>query len=118
MIRGIRGAITVSQNKEPEIVAAAEKLIREAIKANNISPDEVASVFISATDDVTAAFPAKALRNIEGWKYVPVMCMKELSVPSSLEMCIRIMIHVNTVLAQSEINHVYLDGAKELRPDL
>ncbi|HAQ07204.1 MAG TPA: chorismate mutase [Bacillus bacterium] len=118
MIRGIRGAITVDHNEETEIVAASEKLFREAIAANGITANNVVSVFISATEDLTAAFPAKALRNIEGWTYVPVMCMKELSVPSSLEMCLRIMIHINTDIPQQEINHIYLEGAKVLRPDL
>lgn len=118
MIRGVRGAITVNQNNEEEIVAAAERLFREAISANNITPNDVASIFISATEDVNASFPAKALRNIDGWTYVPVMCMKELSVPKSLKMCIRFMIHINTELAQEDIKHIYLEGAKQLRPEL
>lgn len=118
MIRGVRGAITVNQNTEEEIVAAAERLFREAISANNISPNDVASIFISATEDVNAVFPAKALRNIVGWTYVPVMCMKELSIPASLQMCIRFMIHINTELEQEDIKHIYLEGAEKLRPDL
>lgn len=118
MIRGVRGAITVNQNDEGEIVAAAEKLLREAISANNIIPNDVASIFMSATEDVDAAFPAKALRNIDGWTYVPVMCMKELAVPGSLRKCIRVMIHVNTETPQEDINHIYLEGAAGLRPDL
>lgn len=118
MIRGVRGAITVNQNDEGEIVAAAEKLLREAISANNIIPNDVASIFMSATDDVDAAFPAKALRNIDGWTYVPVMCMKELAIPGSLRKCIRVMIHVNTETPQEDINHIYLEGAAGLRPDL
>lgn len=118
MIRGVRGAITVNVNEEVEIIAAAQRLLNEMIHANTILPSDVASVFISATDDVTAAFPAKALRNIDGWKHVPVMCMKELSVPLSLKMCIRIMIHLNTELDQDQIRHIYLENAKQLRPDL
>jgi chorismate mutase len=118
MIRGVRGAITVNQNDEGEIVSAAEKLLREAISANNIIPNDVASIFMSSTDDVDAAFPAKALRNIDGWTYVPVMCMKELAVPGSLRKCIRVMIHVNTETPQEDINHIYLEGAAGLRPDL
>ncbi len=66
------------------------------IKLNQIHPDSVASVFISTTEDINAAFPAKALRKFEGWTYVPVMCMQEIPVPNSLKMCIRIMMHVNT----------------------
>jgi chorismate mutase len=118
MIRGVRGAITVSQNNSEEIIKAAERLLKEMIIANNIFPDSVASVFISATDDVDAAFPARALRSFEGWTYVPVMCMKELSVPDSLKMCIRVMMHVNTDADQKDIRHIYLEGAKTLRPDL
>ncbi|WP_210365491.1 chorismate mutase [Bacillus sp. REN3] len=118
MIRGIRGAITVKENNEREIVSAAEKLIREMIRANNIEAGYVASVFFSATEDLTAAFPAKALRNIDGWTYVPVMCMAEIPVPSSLKMCVRVMIHLNTDTAQEEIEHIYMEGTKKLRPDL
>ena len=118
MIRGVRGAITVNENDEQEIISAAERLLKETITSNEITPDDVASIFISATDDVDAAFPARALRNLEGWTYVPVMCMQELSVPGSLEKCIRVMIHFNTEKTQKEIKHIYLEGAAGLRPDL
>ncbi|MBI0576136.1 chorismate mutase [Neobacillus cucumis] len=118
MIRGVRGAITVSRNTEDEIVSATEELVKEVIDSNQIHPTSVASVFISTTEDVDAAFPAKALRKFSGWTYVPVMCMRELPVPNSLKMCVRIMMHVNTEKLQEEINHVYLRDAKVLRPDL
>lgn len=118
MIRGVRGAITVSENDETEIIAATESLLRKMIENNAIDPNSVASVFISVTDELTAAFPAKAMRLIDGWTYVPVMCMTEIPVPSSLAKCIRIMMHVNTNVPQEEINHIYLGGAITLRPDL
>ena len=118
MIRGVRGAITVKQDIEAEIILATEKLLNQMIIENEIIPEDVASVFISVTDDVTSAFPAKAVRSLEGWTYVPVMCMKEISISNSLTNCIRIMMHVNTTKVQHEINHVYLEGAEVLRPDL
>ena len=118
MIRGMRGAITVTQNTEEEILTATEELLKKIIEENQIQPDLVASVFISTTKDINAAFPAKALRKFEGWTYVPVMCMQEMPVPNSLTMCVRIMMHVNTKKSQEEIIHVYLRGAKVLRPDL
>lgn len=118
MFRGVRGAITIKENTEAEIVSAAEKLVRQIIEENQLSPEAAASVIFSVTEDITAAFPAKAVRRIDGWKYVPTMCMTEIPVPNSLKMCIRVMMHINTNKAQDEINHVYLNGAVILRPDL
>src|SRR5579875_3535103 len=118
MIRGVRGATTVSSNTEEAIIAAAEELLAKMIEVNDIQPDSVASVFISTTEDLNAAFPAKALRKFDGWTYVPVMCMREIPVPGSLKSCIRVMLHVNTNLSQEEIIHVYLNDAIVLRPDL
>ncbi|MFJ5715733.1 chorismate mutase [Neobacillus sp. NPDC093127] len=118
MIRGVRGATTVNSNTEEAIIPATKELLAKLIEVNQIKPDSVASVFISTTEDIDAAFPAKALRTFTGWTYVPVMCMREMQVPHSLNMCVRIMIHVNTDLSQEEIIHVYLKEAKVLRPDL
>lgn len=118
MIRGVRGAITVQENNEEQIVDATKKLMVQIIEENNIHAEDVASVFISVTEDITAAFPAKALRLIEGWTHVPVMCMREIPVPGSLNKCIRVMIHHNTIEKQSEVKHVYLEEAVGLRPDL
>ncbi|SEM84895.1 chorismate mutase [Mesobacillus persicus] len=118
MIRGIRGAITVQIDNEEEIISATERLAREVIRENGITAESVSSVFISVTHDLTSGFPAKALRQIDGWTFVPVMCMQEIPVPGSLQKCIRLMFHVNTDVRQEGIKHIYLEGAKVLRPDL
>ncbi|WP_203361896.1 chorismate mutase [Bacillus sp. REN10] len=118
MIRGIRGATTVTVNNETEMTDATEKLLQQMIKENQVQPDDVCSIFISVTEDLTAAFPAKALRRFDGWSYVPVMCMKEIPVPESLEKCIRVMMHVNTKLSPADVKHIYLEKAVSLRPDL
>ncbi|MGM9922685.1 MAG: chorismate mutase [Bacillus sp. (in: firmicutes)] len=118
MLRGVRGATTVQQNDEQEIVESTEMLMREMIERNGIQPEAVCSVVISMTEELTAAFPAKALRRLEGWTYVPVMCVREVPVTNSLEKCIRIMLHWNTDKPQDEIQHAYLRGAVVLRPDL
>lgn len=118
MIRGIRGATTVKQNTETEMIDCTEVLLREMVQQNSLQPEDVCSVFISVTDDINAAFPAKALRRLPGWEYVPVMCMNEIPVPGSLTQCIRVMMHVNTKAAQQEVKHIYLEKAVKLRPDL
>jgi chorismate mutase len=40
-----------------------------------------------------------------------------MEVPDGLKQCIRILIHWNTVCGPKDIVHVYLRGAKNLRPD-
>lgn len=118
MVRGVRGATTVNENNAEEIVAATEELIREMQRINEYDPKDIAHVIITATEDLTAVFPARALRNIEGYKFVPVMCAREIPVPNSLEKCIRVTLTLNTNKAQDEIQHIYLGKAVVLRPDL
>jgi len=118
VIRGVRGATTILENAEKEIIGKTEELLQNMIEANNIVADDVAQVLISVTADITACFPAKALRNLEGWDYVPVMCTKEIAVPNSLPSCVRIMMTVNTEVSQKDIRHIYLHEAVSLRPDL
>ena len=117
-VRGVRGAITVKEDYRVRSFTSYGTLLRKMIQENQIEPEQVASVFISVTDDITNAFPARAMRAIEGWSYVPVMCMKEMTVPNALQKCIRIMMHINTNKGQREINHIYLEEAVSLRPDL
>jgi len=118
MIRGIRGATTVSNNQEEQVIDAADELLRKMIKSNEVEATDVASVFISVTSDINAAFPSKALRRFPDWKFVPIMCMQEIPVVGSLPLCIRVMLHVNTSKSQASINHIYLNNAVILRPDL
>ncbi len=94
------------------------KWLKKMVEVNQVKPEDIASVLISVTPDLNATFPAKALRLIDGWKYVPVMCMPEINVPGSLAQCIRVMMTVNTSLNQEEVEHIYLNEAIKLRPDL
>ncbi|MGG0239020.1 chorismate mutase [Bacillus rhizoplanae] len=118
MIRAIRGATTVNCNEIEEILTATERLVKEMASNNSVSPVDIVSVLISTTADINACFPAAALRPIEGWSYVPVMCMQEIEVPNALEKCIRVMMTVMTNKLQHEIHHIYLEKAVQLRPDL
>jgi chorismate mutase len=118
LVRGIRGATTVTENDRSEMIEATEALVQEMIQANQVEADDVAQILISVTEDIDAAFPAAAVRRIEGWSYVPVMCMREIPVPNSIRKCIRVMMTVNTSIDQDKINHIYLKEAVALRPDL
>lgn len=118
MIRGIRGATTVEKNDSQQMIENTKQLLQEMIASNQVEAEDVTSVLITVTTDLDADFPAKALRLIEGWTYVPVMCATEIPVPESLPKCIRIMMTVNTERNQKDIMHIYQNGAVVLRPDL
>ncbi len=115
---GVRGAITVNNNDAQEILAATSELLTEIMAANpELSPKDIASVLFTLTHDLNAVHPAKAARQL-GWVEVPLMCAQEIPVPASLPRCIRVLLHWNTDLPQSEIRHIYLRDAVRLRPDL
>jgi chorismate mutase len=117
-VRGVRGAITVAEDREEIILDATLLLMDDIIRENKLVAEDVASVFITCTEDIVSTFPAKALRRIAGWELVPIICSTEIPVPGSLPQCIRILLHINTELAQNEVKHVYLRDAEKLRPDL
>ena len=118
MIRGVRGAITIESDQADLVLHETEKLVKEITSVNNIEPEDIISVFISTTPDITSAFPAKAVRSIDGWQYVPTFCMHEMNVQGALPLCIRVLMHVNSEISQKEIHHIYLNDAVKLRPDL
>lgn len=117
-VRGIRGATTILANTQEAIYDGTRRLITEIFKANHFQPDDVASVFLTMTPDLTADFPAKAVRSMEGWQWVPLMCATELGIDGAMERCIRVLLHVNTQLSQEQMRHVYLEEAVKLRPDV
>lgn len=117
-VRGIRGAITVTENTPSAVFEATKTLMEKVVEVNQIDEDDVASVVLTMTPDLNADFPAKAVRSLPGWQWVPLMCATELSVPGSLPRCIRVLVHVNTEARQEDISHVYLGDAVVLRPDI
>ena len=116
MCRGIRGATTADSNTQEDILSATKELLEQIIADNHILPEDVATVILTTTPDIDAAFPARAVRMI-GWSEVASLGAQELGVPDALKLCIRILILWNTDLSQAEIKHVYLRGATNLRPD-
>ncbi len=115
--RGIRGATTADDNSRDEILKATRQLLALMIRQNDIAAEDVASATFTTTPDLDAEFPALAARQL-GWLDVPLICTHEISVPGSLQKCIRILLHWNTDKKQTEISHVYTKEAQRLRPDL
>ena len=117
LCRGVRGATTVEANTDEAIREATTELLQALVEANDIEHDRVASIMFTTTMDLNAAFPAVAAREL-GWTDIALLNAHEMAVPGALPRCIRILLHLNTERAASEIRHIYLRDARKLRPDL
>ncbi len=116
-IRAIRGATTASENTKEAIWSATVEMMEAIIAENKLSPDDMASITFTVTPDLTAVFPAAAVRRM-GITNVPLLDMAAPDIDGALKMCIRVMVHINTDLSNGELVHVYQGGARVLRPDL
>ena len=113
----IRGAITVNENTKDEILNKTEILLKEINKLNNISNDNIISIIFTMTKDLNKVYPAVAARNI-GIVQAGLLCHQELDIEGSIEKCIRVMYTCEVDFKQKDVKHIYLDGAKFLRPDI
>lgn len=116
-VRAIRGATTVTVNTIEAIREAVTELLEAIEIHNSLDPDDIVSIIFTATQDLDAIFPAAIARERPHWQNVPLLDVQQMHVASSLEKCIRVILHVNTPKLQGEMQHVYLQGAKNLRPD-
>jgi chorismate mutase len=116
-VRGVRGAVTVDEDRPELVLAATERLLRALVDDNGLATGDIASALFTVTPDLRSQFPAAAARRM-GWTLVPLLNFTEIPIPDGLPRCIRVLLHVNTEKTQDAIVHVYLDGARVLRPDL
>ena len=117
MIRAIRGATTAQNNTKDEIFNATIEMMNEIISINDINISDIADIIFTVTPDLTAVFPAAAVREM-GITDVPLLDMAAPDIDAALKKCIRVMVHINTDKENDALKHVYLRGAKALRPDL
>ena len=116
-VRGIRGATTALVNTKDEIFSVTTEMVQEMIDSNNVNCEDIVDFIFTVTPDLTAAFPAAAVRKM-GITDVPLLDMAAPDIDNALKMCIRVLMHINTDKTNGELKHAYLRGAKVLRPDL
>jgi len=117
MLRAIRGATTAPANSERDILDSVQELLCALLSANGLGADQLVCAFFSATPDLDAAFPARAAREA-GLSGVPLFGAQELAVPGAPERCLRVMLLADEPSGAAPAKHVYLRGARALRPDL
>ncbi|MGH8998251.1 MAG: chorismate mutase [Acidimicrobiia bacterium] len=94
-----------------------QRLVKEMLSRNDVAHEDIVSVIFTATDDISAEFPATAAREL-GLGDVPLLCARELAIDGGMPLCVRVLMHAYTARGRAELHHVYLDGARGLRDDL
>lgn len=116
-VRGIRGATTLERDERGHLIDRTQELIREILGRNDLGEEDLVSILFTATEDITAAFPAEAAREA-GITRTPLLCARELDVDGGIRRCIRVLVHAYTHLPKGQLRHVYLHRARQLRTDL
>lgn len=116
-IRAIRGATQLEVDERAHLLKSTAELVTKVLHENELETADLISIWFSATPDIVSEFPALAAREL-GLGDVPLMCAVEMDVAGAMPRVIRLMMHVDTKKARSEIKHVYLRGAQALRADL
>ncbi len=72
-VRGIRGATTAAADQPAAITEATRELLGAILAANpDLRPQDLASAQFTVTEDLSAAYPAAAAREL-GWTDVPLI---------------------------------------------
>ncbi|WP_053202297.1 chorismate mutase [Jiangella muralis] len=116
-VRAIRGATQLDADDAEHLLERTAELVTTVLDRNELTPDDVISIFLTATPDLRSAFPAVAVRQL-GITDVPMMCAQEIGVAGALPRVVRLMAHVETTKPRSAMRHVYLHGTTVLRDDL
>lgn len=102
----------MDENTEEAISSASVALIKRITEKNAF--DSAVSIIISTTSDMTAAYPAKAVRE-SGVLPAPLFSCTEPDIDGALPMCVRMMVTVCSSDDSAEARHVYMRGAASLR---
>lgn len=118
-VAALRGATTLESDDRDQVIERTVEMLGRLLDRNDLAPADVISLVFTATDDVRSEFPAAAVR-AAGIADVPMICARELGIEgsSNIPLCIRVLAHVHTDRARSELRHAYLHRARQLRSDL
>ena len=116
-VRAIRGATQLEEDTREHMLERVAEMVTDVLTANELEVDDFISIIFTATNDLVSEFPAYAARRL-GFDDVPLICAKELDIAGAMPRVVRMLAHVETHMSRSEVTHVYLHGAAQLRRDL
>jgi chorismate mutase len=116
-VRAVRGAIQVDTDDPAVVYRGVREMLAAVLERNDLTTDDVISIFFTATTDLTSCFPAAGAREV-GFDDVPLLCASEIAVAGSLPRTVRLLAHVETARPRAAIRHAFLGAAAALRDDL
>ncbi|MFD5035059.1 chorismate mutase [Streptomyces sp. NPDC058220] len=116
-VRAVRGAVQLERDESGHMDDQVRQLLTTILERNELTADDLISIWFTATPDLHSDFPAAAARGL-GIVDVPLICAQELDIAGALPRVVRILAHIESDLPKSEIAHVYLGAAAALRKDI
>jgi chorismate mutase len=116
-VRALRGATTIDEDTPAQIRDRVKALMTALFERNGLVNEEIVSVFVTATADIHSMHPATAAREF-GLDDVAFLGAQEATIDGTLPRCVRLLLLVETDRSRDALQHVFLEGARDLRPDL
>ena len=118
-VRAVRGAVQLERDEAGHMREQVAELLTAVLARNELTADDLISIWFTATPDLHSDFPAAAARGIGiDIDDVPLICAQELDIEGAMPRVVRLLAHVETDLPKSRIAHVYLGAAAALRKDI
>lgn len=94
-------------------------LLTAIMERNELTADDLISVWFTATPDLHSDFPAAAARKLGiDFADVPLICAQELDIEGAMPRVVRVLAHIESGKPRADIAHVYLGSAAALRKDI
>jgi chorismate mutase len=94
-------------------------LLTAIMERNELTADDLISIWFTATPDLHSDFPAAAARKLgTGFAEVPLICAQELDIEGAMPRVVRVLAHIESDRPRADIAHVYLGAAAALRKDI
>ncbi|MBT2399613.1 chorismate mutase [Streptomyces sp. ISL-100] len=116
-VRAVRGAVQLERDEAEHMNEQVSELLSAILERNGLTPDDLISIWFTATPDLHSDFPAAAARKL-GIVDVPLICAQELDIAGAMPRVVRILAHVESDLPKSSVSHIYLGAAAALRKDI
>ena len=116
-LHALRGATTLPEDTAEAMDIEVSRLLEAMVSQNHIKPSDIVSVFFTLTADLHSISPAKIARRTLQWQDVALFSALEPDIEGQPSKAVRVMIHFYSSKTQAQLNHVYLNEARHLRPD-